>query len=219
MSGKPKYASGFVVSGTRVLGFSSDARAYECVCSCGAQRLLSGSELGRAAKTGKAITCKACVPARFLGRDREEQFGQYVQNRMRQSSNGCVEWIGDRSEGYGRIVVGYRGQGKPLRRRAHVVLWEMWRGPVPAGMELDHLCRNRARVNPVHLEPVTHIINVQRGALPALMRDPDWRPRRTQNAFCKHGHEMVGENVGHTGGRRVCRACRRATTRKQRSVA
>lgn len=72
----------------------------------------------------------------------------------------CWEWTGGRDgNGYGRIRVGGRQQG------AHRISYELFVGPVPTGLELDHLCRLRHCVNPGHLEPVTHAENMRRGAL------------------------------------------------------
>lgn len=55
------------------------------------------------------------------------------------------------------------GYGHENGRRAHVVGWERVNGPVPEGMDLDHLCRVRSCVNPDHLEPVSRAVNIQRG--------------------------------------------------------
>lgn len=76
---------------------------------------------------------------------------------------GCWVWqLTRRGQGYGQIAVRSRATC------AHIVFYEREVGPVPDGMELDHTCRNRACVNPAHLEPVTHAVNVQRGALAKL---------------------------------------------------
>jgi HNH endonuclease len=70
-------------------------------------------------------------------------------------------WVWQRSvqkgRGYGKITVGSK------KLFAHRVVWERHKGPIPEGLELDHLCRNPPCVNPDHLEPVTHAINMKRG--------------------------------------------------------
>lgn len=72
-------------------------------------------------------------------------------------SDGCWEWTAQiNPNGYGSFKV----DGRP--RRAHRVVYEWLVGPIPAGLELDHLCFNKACVRPDHLEPVTHKENMQR---------------------------------------------------------
>ena len=81
----------------------------------------------------------------------------------------CWLWTGARcSDGYGSIRAGGR-QGRTLA--AHRVSWELAYGPVPSGMEIDHLCRTRGCVNPRHLEAIPHGANVLRGDLAKLSFD------------------------------------------------
>lgn len=73
-------------------------------------------------------------------------------------SPGCWIWIAGKNVGYGQYFAWGRMWG------AHRFVYTLLVGPVPDGLELDHLCRVRACVNPDHLEPVTHEENVRRGA-------------------------------------------------------
>lgn len=104
---------------------------------------------------------------------------------------------------------------KGKHRRAHVVVYEHHKGLVPAGLELDHLCRVRACVNPDHLEAVTHSVNMQRAPwdyearLPGLLEAG--RKKRAAITACPHGHPYTEDNSGFRPcGRRYCRTCNRA---------
>lgn len=113
---------------------------------------------------------------------------------------GCWEWLGARDQkGYGGVSVGRK------RLKAHRYIYEMLKGFIPKGLELDHTCRNRACVNPEHLEPVTHKENMIR-AIPFRIK-----------THCKHGHEFTEENTYTHYGRRQCRICNANRTRKHRS--
>jgi hypothetical protein len=96
--------------------------------------------------------------------------------------------------------------GRYLHR---AIYWQI-RGPVPEGLELDHLCRNRACVNPWHLEAVTHRVNVLRGAAPVAFH--------AKKTHCPSGHPYSGENLYFWRGRqRMCRACEKARTKTRES--
>lgn len=112
----------------------------------------------------------------------------------------CWLWRGALHRGYGS----FRGDGRSLK--AYRWAWESVNGPVPAGLELDHLCRNKACVRPDHLDPVPHSVNVARGDAGGYIR------RRTH---CKYGHPFAGDNLilRPTGGR-DCLECRRRRTRE-----
>jgi hypothetical protein len=104
-------------------------------------------------------------------------------------------WIyqgGLNSNGYGR----------------HRKAWEALVGPIPDGMEIDHLCRNRACVNPEHMELVTHRENVLRGDTIAA--------RHAAKTECPAGHPYDEANTIRRYGRRYCRTCKNAHMREAR---
>ena len=115
--------------------------------------------------------------------------------------NDCWSWNNTVSMyGYGRFWE------DGTEHLAHRWSYEHHFGPIPEGLELDHLCRNRKCVNPEHLEPVTSKENRERGLHGAL------------RTHCQAGHELTSENtyLKHEpdGTRRVCRECARATSRE-----
>lgn len=132
------------------------------------------------------LRCKACW---CVSRPALQRFWEKVQF----TPGGCWLWTGaiDR---YGRF---WNGQRVVL---AHVYAYETLVGPVPEGMELDHLCRNRPCVNPRHLEPVTHQVNSRRGEAGINNRS---------KTHCVHGHPFDDANtyIRPSTGQRVCRAC------------
>ena len=108
--------------------------------------------------------------------------------------DGCWLWKGGGSHGYGRFTVDASGRYV----YAHIWAWNFCNGPVPDGLELDHLCRKTACVRPDHLEPVTHAENIRRGLRGRLV------------THCPQGHEYTPENTAIYVGRRNCRTCHRA---------
>lgn len=123
-------------------------------------------------------------------------------------NSGCWLWTGTINDsGYGRFNVSDR------RERAHRLLYEYLKGPIPEGLILDHLCRVRSCVNPDHLEPVTQGENVRRGMAGATQR-----ARQLAKTHCPHGHDYTPENTSYNWrGARVCRACRNAQQRRYRA--
>lgn len=95
---------------------------------------------------------------------------------------------------------------------AHRWAYEQANGPVPDGLHLDHLCRNRHCVRPSHLEPVTCREN--------LLRGETLNAENVKKTHCPSGHEYSAENTAiSTDGRRRCRACDRIRMRTKRANA
>lgn len=120
--------------------------------------------------------------------------------QTRITESGCVEWTGflDR-DGYGQFRPGGRESSKV---RAHRWAYEHFVGPIPEGMQLDHLCRNRACVSAAHLEAVTPRENTMRGVGPASLN-----ARKTR---CSKGHALSSDNTYTYGARRICKTCKAA---------
>lgn len=123
--------------------------------------------------------------------------------------NGCWEWTGCITKGerggYGRISIGNRKLAL-----AHRVAYELYVGPIPEGLTLDHLCRVRHCVNPTHLEPVTQRENCLRGESRAA--------RHARQTHCVHGHPLSGDNLyTYPNGRRkrACLTCIRRWRREE----
>lgn len=120
----------------------------------------------------------------------------------------CWKWTGYRwNNGYGAFW-----DGKRLVR-AHRWIYERAIGPIPSGLQIDHLCRVRDCANPSHLEVVTPRTNTLRGESPGAVR--------ARAANCKRGHPFSSENTylfGAHGGQRSCRACHRFVERMRRQA-
>lgn len=132
----------------------------------------------------------------------EEEFKQKFWDRVEKTGD-CWNWTARKDRlGYGQV----RQNGKPAL--AHRVAYIILVGPIPDGLTLDHLCRNRACVNPKHLKPVTHRENVLRGESPSA--------RNAMKTHCPNGHPLVPGNLvlgSVKRGGRECLTCRRAYQR------
>lgn len=133
--------------------------------------------------------------------------------RLRRKSvvqpNGCVEWTGSTNPRYGMIAVG----GKK-NKTTHVIAWEHYMGPVPEGLELDHLCRNTLCWNITHLEPVTKKVNQLRGTAGQVHRQ-----RFAKITHCPSGHSYAEDGyVENKTNKRKCNGCRRDRARRKRNA-
>ena len=123
--------------------------------------------------------------------------------KVSKDSDGCWRWIGycDR-RGYGKVQ--FRGRGYVAHRLFYTAIVG------PTTLPLDHLCRTRNCVNPDHLEPVGHSVNVQRGRA---------GERQRQRTHCPQGHPYSGDNLLVYPSGRSCRQCMRDRKAARRRAA
>lgn len=124
---------------------------------------------------------------------------------IRDPATDCWLWTGMLdTAGYGRFYGDLNG--KPVQMSAHRASYEFFRGPIPAGMQIDHLCRVRRCVNPAHFEVVTGGENTRRGI----------NFQRTKT-HCPQGHPYEPWNLrASKEGKRLCLTCNRDRARKRR---
>ena len=120
-------------------------------------------------------------------------------------ANGCWTWNGRLSGGgYGQFKTG----GK--YRAAHRYAYETTVLTIKGGLTLDHICRNRSCVNPLHLEPVTQRENILRGI--------SFAASNAKKTHCPKGHDLSGGNLRFHNGKRHCRKCHAERNRRQREL-
>lgn len=136
--------------------------------------------------------------ARNSARAHERRLSWLRECAATRSSADCWEWPWAHSpKGYGV----YKHNRRSFQ--AHRLSYQLFRGKIPTGLVIDHLCRNPRCVNPAHLEPVTRVENTMRSPI-------HWAPENAAKTRCAYGHEFTPENTRIArDGSRVCRACAR----------
>lgn len=104
------------------------------------------------------------------------------------------------THGYGQV--GWWENGRSRVTTAHRAAWTYHNGPIPEGMTIDHICRNRKCVNPSHLQLLTNLQN-------AISNSPDYNPE-----YCKNGHRRRDKDIGSGQG---CQECKNEYMRKKRA--
>jgi hypothetical protein len=139
---------------------------------------------------------------------------RFLAKVNKKGPEGCWLWISALNKGYGQFHTGGRA-GRHFA--AHRLAYELWVGPIPSGLDLDHTCHNadascrggstcqhRSCVNPAHLEPTTRAKNLRRGV-----------QGQRAKTHCPQNHPYAGDNlyVRPRDGARICRACVREHVR------
>lgn len=125
-----------------------------------------------------------------------------LMDKFTMQPSGCWIWQGSQNGvGYGELRFG------KVKKYAHRLMYELFNGPIPGGQQIDHLCRNRSCVNPMHLEAVSASVNVRR-AMPYRID--------THKTHCSNGHEYTIENSYQRkdGKGRNCNECVRTRARE-----
>lgn len=128
----------------------------------------------------------------------------------KKSYEECWNWRGYVGPGgYGEIQKGPKGGGHLM---AHRAAWEIFHGPIPEGLVIDHLCRNRRCVNPVHLRTCTMKENILCGVSLSAVN--------AKKTHCFNGHSLADAYISilRNGNKvRRCRTCQKITRRRPRS--
>ncbi|WP_396127281.1 HNH endonuclease signature motif containing protein [Corynebacterium sp. MSK071] len=201
------------------------------MCKMHYKRWLKNGEPGPAAKmhavtnAGKTCTVDGCSkPVRAIGYcaahyKRNRRWGDPLGGRRARTfaesfelyvvrTNDCWEWSGTKYRtGYTKLASGRK------QILGHRWAYEHYRGEIPSGMVIDHLCRNRGCVNPAHMEVVTNEENLRRGAGYAIQNG--------MRSTCINGHEYTPENtyVEPNGKNIRCRACAAERAKKRKRAA
>lgn len=139
----------------------------------------------------------------------EEKYRKLFFNKFSEGKdNECWEWQAaiDNTTGYGKALL-----SKNKVTTAHRISYAIYKGNIPKGLVVDHLCRNRKCVNPNHLEAVTHKVNTNRGISRFI---------NLNKTHCPQGHEYNDKNTyiekSPKGDRRHCRICNLFYTHRRR---
>ena len=129
-------------------------------------------------------------------------------HKIKITESGCWEWQGvTTSFGYGRMGLNKK------HVLVHRFAYEQYKGCIPQGFQIDHLCRNPKCVNPMHLEAVTASENVLRSTAPLVSAQ-----RNLSKTHCPHGHPYSVENTHHYHGQRFCKQCWRDKSQRKRQL-
>lgn len=136
-------------------------------------------------------------------------------SKIQMTPAGCAEWTASRNHGYGVLIIGSRKDGTRRLVRAHRFAYESFIGPIPEGVEIDHLCGNPSCVGVTpegvvlgHLKLVSHRENMRHGP-------NSFASTNIKKTHCPKGHPYDEGNTYIHRGKRFCRICRAEAHRKR----
>lgn len=129
---------------------------------------------------------------------------ELFKKKFKVDDSGCWLWqAADNGAGYGQFWIGSKNV------LAHRWSYEHFKGPIPEGLHVDHLCKVTKCVNPEHLEAVTQFENIRRGS--------PWKWKSEHITHCPKGHPYSGKNLYlNPFGRKVCMTCKNRANREYR---
>ena len=170
----------------------------------GAERMARGAQGVRLCRSGVPWLARSCGRNRGIPQmsNLERRFWTRVdKNGPLFQGTPCWLWTGTITNTYGYLWI----IGKRTSVPAHRIAYEILIGPIPSGLQIDHLCRNRICVNPAHLEVVTRRENILRGIGPTAIH--------ARSTHCPRGHEY--DYIQPRYGFRRCRKCMNAWRRNK----
>lgn len=171
--------------GDRPLSTEQDTPYGCCQCGCGEKTVVSPH-------TDRDHGWTRGEPRRFVQGHAPRLNRSQFEPTDRGFDTECHIWCGTKNErGYG--LAKWAGSDAHL---AHRITWEIQNGPVPEGLELDHLCRQRDCVNPDHLEAVTHSENMKRGAFARYREEGAAHPLVASRMRLHLSQVETGERLG-----------------------
>lgn len=144
-----------------------------------------------------------------MGRKRNLTTAEFWESKVGshyipEPNTGCWLWTKNLGRGgYAQAKIHF------LTRNAARVFYEAFRGPIPDGLQLDHLCRQRSCVNPEHLEAVTARVNTLRSRAPSALN--------ARKTHCPAGHPFDEKNTGYADAKHTMRRCLKCHASRQRA--
>jgi hypothetical protein len=187
---KSTIAIGAVNGQLTVIGMKG--RLLRCRCACGTERDLYASKF----KPNSVLSCGCSAHPKGVI-DTAKLAAKMELFSIPEPNTGCTLWLKHLApNGYGTVAVGGRV------RYAHRVAFELAKGPIPSGLQIDHLCRVRSCINPQHLEAVTQKVNWFRGFSPPALN--------AKKTHCRRGHLLDSRHFVYGKARgRYCSTCNR----------